>query len=151
MAKSYIGDIPNPHVRDFQRRKLYRAEELCSFWNKLKILSLPKVKHLVQNITDWADVELPDVTYFRYKKGRQTYATATSLVLAFPIAKSAPFICHEMAHVINYQRGPADHHGPNFAKAYLEVVRQFMGTAEFKDLKYMFDTFGVKYKEVSPI
>ena len=49
--KSYLGNIPNPTLRDFQRKKLYQAEESCSFWNEIQILSSFRVKHLVKKIS----------------------------------------------------------------------------------------------------
>jgi len=129
MKKSYLGDIPNPTLRDFQRKKLYQAEFSCSFWKEIQVLSSYKVKSLVQEITLWANIASPKILYTTYKNARHiAYATASELALPFPLAKSVPFICHEMSHVINYQRGPADHHGPNFATAYLEVVNKIIGT-----------------------
>jgi hypothetical protein len=149
MKKSYLGDIPNPTLRDFQRKKLYDSEGSCSFWNEIQILSSTKVKCLVQKISLWANIDTPKISYPSYKNGRYiAYATASDLVLPFPIAKSVTFICHEMSHVINYQLGPADHHGPNFAKAYLEVVNRFIGTKEYGELKESFIKHKVKYKEV---
>jgi len=146
MSISYIGDIPNPSLRDFQRQRLYNAEIDCTFWNNLEILPRPAVKDLVYNIAEWAEVSPPTISYpSLYKNGGIAYATATSLVLPFPLSKSKPFICHEMAHVINYQRGPADHHGPNFASAYLEVVNTFIGKPEYKELRKSFDKQKVKY------
>ena len=149
MAKTYLGEIPNPTLRDFQRQKLYHAETSCTFWNGLTILSTSKVKNLVQDISLWADIALPKLSLQGIKNGRDVaYATASNLVLPFPLAKSVPFICHEMSHVINYQRGPADHHGPNFATAYLEVVKTFIGENEYRELRESFDHKKVKYKEV---
>ena len=147
MAISYLGNIPNPTLRDFQRKKLYQAEDSCSFWNNLEILSVYKVRHLVHSIASWAMIKPPRILYTTQKNGWSfIYATASELVLPFPLAKSIPFICHEMSHVINYQRGPADHHGPNFATAYLEVVKTFMGHMEYDELKDSFDNSKVKYQ-----
>jgi len=154
MKISYLGDIPNPTLRDFQRQKLYHAEASCSFWNNLTILSSYKVTGIVKDISFWANITLPKLSFPTLKNGRYiAYATASELVLPFPLAKSVPFICHEMSHVINYQRGPdvADHHGPNFATAYLEVVCKFIGMTEYGELKEAFKQHKVKYKEVIPI
>ena len=46
MGKSYIGDIPNTHIRDFQRKRLYQAEEQCGFWNTLDVLSIEEIEDL---------------------------------------------------------------------------------------------------------
>ena len=152
MGRSYIGDIPNPSLRDFQRKRLYKAEGSCNFWKDLKVLSMSKVKDLVKEIGLWADITPPTIVHTTRKNARYlAYATASEIVLPFPLSKSIPFICHEMSHVINYQRGPADHHGPNFATAYLEVVRQFIGHTEYGELKESFKSFKVKSKEVIPI
>ena len=149
MGKSYIGDIPNPTLKDFQRKRLYQAEVSCNFWNGLQVLPTPKVKQLVKEIVDWANIAPPKIFYTTQKNARYAaYATASELVLPFPLAKSVPFICHEMSHVINYQRGPADHHGPNFATAYLEVVWKFIGNDEYEELKESFKKYKVKCKEV---
>ena len=149
MGRSYIGDIPNPLVKDFQRKRLYNAELDCDFWDSLEILTRKQVSSLVKAISEWANIKCPTVLYPPlYKNGGAAYATASNLVLPFPLSKSVPFICHEMAHVINYQRGPADHHGPNFATAYLEVVNECIGHAEYEELKESFMNNKVKFKEV---
>ena len=147
MGRAYIGEIPNPTLRDFQRKRLYTAEIVCSFWRGLQVITIPNVKQLVKEISRWANIDSPKICYTSHKNARQiAYATASELVLPFPLAKSIPFICHEMSHVINYQRGPADHHGPNFATAYLEVVKTFMGHAEYEELKESFTEHNVKWK-----
>ena len=144
---STMEDVPNLHIRDYQRKKVYDAEELCSFWNQLDILLLSPIQLLVSAISEWADIPCPKIYTGDEKYPFTAYATMSKLVLPFPISKSVPFICHEMSHVINYQRGPADHHGPYFAKAYLEVVNQFMGKMESEELKQSFNKVHVKYIE----
>ena len=149
MKKSYIGTIPNPHIRDFQRKKLYYAEALCTFWNEIEPISKYRVKKLVKDISSWANITPPTISYATtIKNGRVAFATKADLVLPFPLSRSIPFICHEMSHVINYQIGPADHHGPNFASAYLEVVHTFMGQTEYEELLNSFNQLKVKHKEV---
>ena len=142
--KSYIGNIPNTHIRDYQRKKLYKAEEECSFWNSLDILPFNQIELLIESISEEVDIKTPALDIGDLKTPT-AYATQDTIVLPFPIAKSLPFICHEMAHVINYQIGPADHHGPNFANAYLEVVKTFMGQTEYIELEESFKKFNVKY------
>ena len=146
MGRSYVGNIPNPTLRDFQRKRLYEAEGSCSFWNELQVLPLYEVKHLIKEIVCWAHIDIPKIISTTQKNAKYfAYATASEVSLPFPLSKSVPFICHEMAHVINYQRGPADHHGPNFATAYLEVVNTFIGKIEYKELRSSFDKLKVKY------
>ena len=149
--KSYIGDIPNTHIRDFQRKRVYQAEENCSFWNELNILSLEDTIHTIERISETFKVVTPTIEVGDKIDAPTAYATSSLIVLPFPITKSLPFICHEMSHVINYQIGPADHHGPNFATAYLEVIKTFMGNAEFLELESSFKKYSVNYKEVTTI
>ena len=158
--KSYRGRIPNIHVRDFQRNTVYEAESKCSFWDGFSILSIPEVHELVAAISKFMGIKKPivklsscdfsqvDVNDILLVSGTEPiHATQSKIVLPFPIAQSKPVICHEMSHVINYQLGPADHHGPNFAKVYLEVVHEFIGEEEYTDLKLQFDLLGVRYEE----
>ena len=39
MQKSWMGDIPNTHVRDYQRKKVYDAEDSCMFWGDTQVLT----------------------------------------------------------------------------------------------------------------
>ena len=159
--KTYKGRIPNRHVRDFQRNVLYEAESHCSFWNDFSIMSISEVNVLVTEISKWAGIKRPMVKLSSCDFSQiemndlllvsgtgPIYSTQSKIVLPFPIAQSSPVICHEMSHVINYQLGPADHHGPNFAKVYLEVVHEFIGEEEYQELKNQFDLLGVRYEEV---
>ena len=148
MAITHIGEIPNLHVRDFQRKRVYNAELECAFWDNISILPIEEIEQLITDISVWAGIERPDFSVQGHEDMPVAYATPTEIVLPFPITQSKPFICHEMSHVINYQLGPADHHGPNFAKVYLEVVHEFIGEEEYTDLKLQFDLLGVRYEEV---
>ena len=148
MAITHIGDIPNLHVRDFQRKRVYDSELECSFWDNVSILPIEEIEQLITDISVWAGIERPDFSVQGHEDMPIAYATPTEIVLPFPITQSKPFICHEMSHVINYQLGPADHHGPNFAKVYLEVVHEFIGEEEYQELKNQFDLLGVRYEEV---
>ena len=159
--KSYRGNIPNRHVRDFQRNNLYDAEAKCLFWNNLSILSRVDVHDLIIAISNSMGIKKPivklsncdfsqlDIQDLSLVAGEEPiYSTQSKIVLPFPVAQSRPVICDEMSHVINYQLGPADHHGPNFAKVYLEVVHEFIGEAEYQELKNQFDLLGVLYEGV---
>lgn len=149
--KSYIGDIPNINVRDYQRKRVYKAEEQCSFWRTPETLAITEVDNLITIISEVFGIERPTLDLGNEVEKSTAYATPSLIVLPFPIAKSLPFICHEMSHVINYQRGPADHHGSNFATAYLEVVKTVMGDEEFDELEGSFKDHKVTYKEVISI
>ena len=142
MGKSWIGNIPNTHVRDFQRKRLYNAEDTCSFMKQLEVLSYADVVNLVVRISDWAGIPVPSVI----EEGHTlAYATADEIVLPYPITKSVPYIVHEMSHVINYNSTDADHHGEHFASTYLEVVNTFIGRNAYYELRDSFDKYKVRY------
>jgi hypothetical protein len=149
MGKSYIGNIPNTHVRDFQRKRLYQAEESCPFWKPLrfKFLSTKETKTLIKGISNWAEIPIPTLLNNKGKLNmRQSiYATADVISLPFPISRTAPYIAHEMAHVVNYNTSGADHHGPNFTTIYLQVVEKFLGVEAKQELQESFNQNKVRY------
>ena len=144
LSKGYVGNIPNTHIKDYQRRRVYQAEEQCSFWDSPKILSSEETKTLIVTISKWAGIHPPTIEVGDTGKIPIAYATQDTIVLPFPIAKSIPFICHEMAHVINYNSDNADHHGVNFCATYLKIVKEFIGELEYKSLQVAFHNCNVK-------
>ena len=141
--KNYIGDIPNTHIRDFQRKKLYQAEEDCLFWNNVFMLSNAEVINLVQNIAKSFNIKTPIIATTGHEL---VYATQDLISIPYPTSKSLPYICHEMSHVINYNDlEKADHHGANFATTYLQVVKEFISEEDYIELKQAFDRRKVKY------
>ena len=106
MSKSWIGNIPNTHLRDYQRGKVYEAEAACSFWESPK---------------------------------------TTEIVIPYPNTKNRPTVCHEMAHVINYNTLNADHHGKYFCGTYLLVVKNFISAHAHLELVKAFEKYKVDY------
>ena len=146
VSEEHIGNIPNLHVADYQAKLVYEAEEQCGFWNDLTILSLAEVQDLVKRISIWAGAFVPIIVTEGHTELTIAYATSTSIILPFPFSKSLPYICHEMAHVINYQSVIyADHHGKNFASVYLQIVREFASPRNYLELKRAFNKMGVQY------
>ena len=143
MIKNYIGDIPNTHIRDFQRKKLYQAEEDCLFWNNVHILPNDKVIDLIRTISKFFNIKTPIIATTGHEL---VYATQDLISIPYPTSKSLPYICHEMSHVINYNDlEKADHHGANFATTYLQVVKEFISEEDYIELKQAFDRRKVKY------
>jgi|TARA_R110000824_G_scaffold250617_1_gene439369 hypothetical protein len=133
-------DIPNYGVRDFQRARVYTAEENCSFWKDPSSLKLQEVLDIVRDISFWAGIKEPRSFFERPLQMEKQIPTnvafaAPDLVCLPLFACNKPYICHEMAHVISYQKGPNDHHGPNFVKVYLDLISSFMGLAERDELR----------------
>jgi len=158
MGATYLGSIPNAHIRDYQRQKVYDAEEQCMFWHTNPEISQTEVIHLIQSISTWADIKQPTLytgnkrTIPRHIRKRLAkyiaYATPNYIAIPSSVVKRTPFVCHEMAHVINYQKGPADHHGPNFTNTYLQLVGKFIGINEEQELRQSFDKKKVNYFRV---
>ena len=144
MAKSWMGgDIPNTHIKDYQAKQIFQAEDSCMFWGDTDILTWEQVQNIIQRISEWAEISPPTLL----EEGHLiAYATADTISLPFPISKTLPYICHEMSHVINYNGTNADHHGKHFAGGYLEVVEEFIGTEASQDLKRAFKVYGVEHK-----
>ena len=142
MQKSWVGDIPNTHVRDYQRKRLYDAEDSCMFWANTEILTWKQVEAVIQRISEWAEINPPKIV----EDGHEiTYATKDKISFTYPALKTLPFICHEMSHVINYNGSNADHHGKHFAGKYLEAVKEFIGSTAHKDLAKAFRRYKVNY------
>ena len=142
MQKSWMGDIPNTHVRDYQRKRVFQAEDSCMFWGDIDILTWEQVQNLIQRISEWAKISPPSLL----EEGHLiAYATADTISLPFPIAKTLPYICHEMSHVINYNGSNADHHGKHFAGKYLEAVEEFIGRPAYLDLRKAFLHYKVRF------
>ena len=143
--EEYIGDIPNQHLKDVQAKLVYDAEDECYFWQNFEVLSDKQTKNLINQIALFFSVQPPNINFNGHIYGI-AYATSDLIVLPFPYSKSVPYICHEMAHVINYQdETMADHHGINFSGIYLNIVKEFIGLDAYKELKNSFDTLGVRY------
>jgi len=147
MAKSYIGNIPNTHVRDFQRKRLYEAEDAWLTGWVFKFLTTKETKKVIKDISDWAGIPVPTLISNQGKLNmRQSiYATSDIISLPFPLSRTTPYIAHEMAHVVNYNSPKADHHGPNFSKIYLQIVKEFIGIEAEQELQDSFNQNKVRY------
>jgi len=157
MGATYLGSIPNAHIRDYQRKRVYDAEEQCMFWYNNPEISQTKAEQLINSISTWAEIKQP-ILYTGNKRTIPSsirkrlakhiaYATPTYIALPSNVVTKIPFICHEMSHVINYQKGPADHHGPNFTKTYLQLVEKFISEKAKQELQKSFDNKKVNYKD----
>tara|TARA_E500000331_G_scaffold350594_1_gene395752 strand:+ start:668 stop:1096 length:429 start_codon:yes stop_codon:yes gene_type:complete len=141
VQKNWIGDIPNANVRDYQRKRLYNAEDSC-LWGDMKIMTYKQVEELIYKISQWAEITPPRLIT---DENSIAYATANIICLPSPITRTVLFVTHEMSHVINYKGKNPDHHGKHFAGTYLEVVKEFIGENTYNNLRKAFDLYKVKY------
>ena len=140
--KSWMGDIPNTHIRDYQRKRLYDAEDSCMFWGNIEILTRKQVEDVIHKISQWAEISPPNLIEDGHTLA---YATKDTISLPFPVTKTMPYIVHEMSHVINYNGSNADHHGKHFAGKYLEAVEEFIGREASRDLRKAFLRYKVQF------
>ena len=142
MQKSWIGNIPNTHLRDYQRKKVYEAEADCSFWESPKTLIERSFREVINQIADWGKIQVPKII----TEGHElVYATPTEIVIPYPNTKNRPTVCHEMAHVINYNTLNADHHCKYFCGTYLLVVKNFISANAHLELVKAFEKYKVDY------
>jgi hypothetical protein len=143
VQKNWIGNIPNANLKDYQRGRLYSAEEAC-LWGELEILSPKQVEDIIYKISQWAEINPPKLIL---EGNSIAYATADTICLPIPITitRTMLFVAHEMSHVINYKGKNADHHGKYFAGTYLDVVKEFVAENTYYNLKKTFDFYKVKY------
>ena len=59
MGARYLGSIPNAHIRDYQRKRVYDAEEQCMFWHDNPEISQTKAEQLINSISTWAEIKQP--------------------------------------------------------------------------------------------
>ena len=137
-----VGDIPITHIKDYQRQRVYEAEDCCMFWGDSRVLTYEEAKNLIDRISFHAKITPPEII----EDGHQpTYATKDKIYFTYPSLKNLPTICHEMAHVINYNGKNADHHGKYFCGRYLDLVKNFIGIHAYKDLVKAFRKHKIDY------
>ena len=137
-----VGNIPNTHVRDYQRKRLYQAEDSCMFWGDTRVLTYEQTKKLIDRISFHTKITPPEIIEDGHKL---TYATKDKIYFTYPSLKTLPTICHEMAHVINYNSENPDHHGKHFCGIYLELVKHFISVGSYKELIKAFRRYKVEY------
>jgi hypothetical protein len=134
-------------IREFQISKVYAAERL--WWKE-------------QNFkTDMSLREINDVLYkmlpaFQYRidvgDGRSRTSACGGIDgygradLRFPKwSRHMAVVCHEAAHVLAWNQGAA--HGPQFCRAFIKLVREFMGPEQAARLVYFFQQKRVVFTE----
>ena len=131
-------------MRDFQRSKVYKAErgawECC---DPEKLLSLEECQKLIKKAVRFMGRRcIPKVTDGRGRR-RATFkfgALRGGPQIALPKwSRTRWVILHEYAHAV-----ADDHHGPKFTRAYIKLVRRFIGKIEAEILKIAFKQYRVK-------
>lgn len=130
--------------RDFQRRKVYRAE--AAFRKELaeEALKDPELRQFLLLVKEhqWFIERFGDVTFKIQVSGRRKNSACCSFrgsvpTLKFPSGSdwvTRAIALHELAHVIT--RG--QHHGPVFCSVFLHLVIQYLGWTAGATLRQMY-------------
>ena len=154
-------------MRDYQRKTVYTAEKQWDdplaqqteewleqnlyryeypYENSLAVqrvlpfyeaLDVVEVETLVYDISDSWDISCPRIN-FQDNKPKVALAHMDDIDLP-EWAMNITVVCHEMAHVITQQRCVFDAHGPVFCGVFVELVHEFMGVENGRDLQWAFE------------
>ena len=134
-------------MEDYQRQAVYDAEEICSFWLQGKHLSVKEADKLITRISKWAKIEKPYCQFNATDKEGEVFPVAKGMahtIILPEFAMNESYICHEMAHVITYQKKQIDYHGPKFIKIYLDIIKEILGVNNYKELLNTFKIYNIK-------
>ena len=134
-------------MEDFQRQAVYDAEESCTFWLAGQHLSEEEADALIAKISKWASIEKPDCQFNAVDKDGDIFPVAKGMAhsIVLPVfAMNQCYICHEMAHVITYQRKHIDYHGPVFINIYINIIKEILGLNSYKELINTFKSYNVE-------
>ena len=94
-------------------------------------------RNLIEAISYFSDITPPKMWL---QKDYHPVATGTKYRITLPKWAMTPaIICHEMAHVITQQNDVFDAHGPVFCGVFVELVHEFIGSEEGRDLQWAFE------------
>ena len=110
------------------------------------LLEIEDCRNLIDSISYYADIIPPKMwlNHTDSKGNAPLVATGSSHRITLPKWAMTPAtICHEMAHVITQQKCMFDAHGPIFCGVFVELVYQFIGSQEGRDLQWAFEVNSV--------
>ena len=147
-------------MRDFQRQKVYDAEDTAfpefreeveltpkeleeyfySLYNSKFVTNLRKLKHVLEPHPDFK---------LNFGDERHKLATANSGEATFPFTtRNKYFVIHELAHVLTYDGDGSKSvspHGREYCDIYLKLVLQFLGDEHHTELLTQFIVHNVKF------
>jgi hypothetical protein len=140
--------IKNRMIRDYQRTKVYTAENTALGFYKdtmtfeeavevsLRLLNSNMVADMINDL----EHVTPPCEVFEIRSGdkRSTCACANSEYMRLPKGtRNLPTICHELAHVLTIDNSTEPnyaYHGEEFCEVYLKLVQKFIGDDAHTDL-----------------
>jgi putative metallohydrolase (TIGR04338 family) len=149
-------------LRDFQKSKLYDAENVVWAARDLEVPHFTNVDDIVKWINKILDYKRIRKTYGRYiDQGptinvefckRSTWSEAENHRIKIAASATVPIhgllIVHELAHVFQYRMHPNANvaaHGEEFCRIYLDLLRIVFGVEMYDDMIESFEEYGVKY------
>jgi hypothetical protein len=147
-------------LRDFQRKKVYKAEEAAFFGppdNTIAIGSILEAQGMVNKIvrTSEGKVRYPGVEHVAVRGGPSSSRRAYGFY--FPEIRTGVItlpecwffehtLIHELAHVVTDCILPNEWHGPGFCRVYLDLMKKHCSSKyAHVDLLAAFVEKGVKY------
>jgi len=158
-------------MRDYQRKKVYTAEKQwdnpladeTDEWLDKNLYpysypydDAPYIKNVLpfyqaledHEVAFWVaemsyswDIEVPHINF---QDNQRKVASANIDYINLPgWAMNFPSVCHEMAHIITQQKCVFDGHGPIFCAVFIELVHDFMGAENARDLQWAFEANSV--------
>lgn len=133
-------------MRDTQRGRVYKAERRMSTKGQ-EYASLDEMKKRIDRIatSKWWKFHFAStgkLTVVRQRGGAR--ATGTFMVSFGKSMQYDLWIMHELGHIAVARWKGNHRHGPEFTRAYLLLVRRYMGASVADELKTHFKACGVK-------
>lgn len=145
-AKRSLKSRSARRPRDSQRSRVYAAERGVPQGAKFK--GFAECRAYVDGIvaSGWWREKFPHVPTVEVKDGRgrrHAGGSAQHRFVTLPRwARNELIVLHELAHVVDAPNNPG--HGPEFARLYLEFVREWRGESAAARLEASFEAHGVK-------
>ena len=141
--------VRSPRARDSQRQKVYDAENLLpEYQHKIGQGSLAEAEAFVNMVlaTSWWQSQPNHLPKLRITAGaKHGLANRAKAHIALPPFARSQLIClHELAHILTPVTADVAGHGPEFARAYIDLVNEFMRDDCARRLRAVFDLGGVK-------
>lgn len=139
-------------AKDYQRSKLYEAENKAGVFGTDKILSIEHAGLLVQSYLQnkWLLKKYP---FMRNKKITVQFgyskAWANDEIISLPFwGFKLGILIHEFAHIVHKNKWPEEAgHNWRFANIYMSLARKFISVEFSKKLRNQFKILKVKFNE----
>ena len=158
--------MPRP-PRDTQRAKVYAAEISVDWARHDRLIvkrfrSIADAEHFAEAVfrSEWFAARAPHLRQLTVVAGERASRRATcttkpgtvagtsvSRIRLPPWARNRQVILHEMAHAMAWRPVPPAHHGPEFCRALIELINEYVSHSAAGALRVQFALRGVRVGE----